>query len=533
MGWRRSVLSVGWVLGLLATGVAAPAASAGSAGSAGDPAGRSREVVHTDSGPVRGSVHDGFRLFQGIPFAAPPLGELRWRPPRPPARWREPLDATAPRSACAQPASAFGTPASLVEDCLYLNVTTPHRPGRRPLPVMVWIHGGSYVNGSGASYNASRLALEGDVVVVTVNYRLGALGFLALPALTGEQPGIQSGNYGIEDQQAALRWVRRNALAFGGDPRNVTIFGESAGAGSVCAHLVSPTAAGLFHRAIGQSFSCAAPARTSQAAETAGTAFAAGHGCADPAAVAACLRGKPVADLLRGWPGGGPVVGGREVPVQPPDGLRTDRFHHVPLLLGNTLDEMRLFVSLQFDAVGRPVTPQQYEQIIRATYGANADAVLARYPVASYPSPSIALATVQTDAGTPLSTCVHLTSYRLAMAHPRPVPVYGYQFVDRTAPPLVDVPNFDEGAEHAVELNFLFPNLFGRPLTEQQLALARTMVRYWTNFAHHGNPNGPGVPAWHRFRSADDVLALGIGPGGVRPVDIARASNCDFWGSVG
>ncbi|HEV2783772.1 MAG TPA: carboxylesterase family protein, partial [Actinophytocola sp.] len=235
----------------------------------------------TDRGPVRGVVAGDYRLFQGIPFAAPPVGELRWRPPQPPAPWRDPLDATAPRGACAQPGS-FGRPETFNEDCLYLNVTTPRRAGHR-LPVMVWIHGGSYTTGSGAIYDARKLAVEGGVVVVTINYRLGPLGFLALPALTGEQPGIQSGNYGIEDQQAALRWVRRNAAAFGGDPGNVTIFGESAGSGSVCAHLVSPTAAGLFHRAIGQSYSCAWPVATGAAAESAGTAFAGRVGCADVA----------------------------------------------------------------------------------------------------------------------------------------------------------------------------------------------------------------------------------------------------------
>jgi para-nitrobenzyl esterase len=164
------------------------------------------------------------------------------------------------------------------------------------------------------------------------------------------------------------------------------------------------------------------------------------------------------------------VVGGRELPLQPPDALQSDRFHHMPLMLGNTLDEMRLAVSLQYDATGHPVTPTQYKQIVRSTYGSNADQVLQRYPLTNYPSPGIASATVQTDAGTPLSTCEHLTSYRTASAGPVSVPVYAYQFVDRTAPPLVDVPNFDEGAEHAVELNFLFPNLFGRPLNAQQQA---------------------------------------------------------------
>jgi para-nitrobenzyl esterase len=516
---RRSMLVTGCVIAMLTPGLtAAPAA--------GDPD-RSRDLVVTDHGPVRGLVQDDSRLFQGIPFAAPPVGELRWQPPRPAPRWREPLDATAPRGACAQPPTAYGTPEVINEDCLYLNVTTPRR-ARGRLPVMVWIHGGSYTTGSGANYDARKLAVEGDVVVVTVNYRLGAFGFLALPELTGEQPGVQSGNYGIEDQQAALRWVRRNAAAFGGDPHNVTIFGESAGGGSVCAHLASPTAGGLFHRAISQSLSCSAPMATAAQAEAAGTAFAGRLGCAD----VACLRGKPIRDLLTAWTGGGPVIGGRELPLQPREALRTDRFHHVPLMLGNTLDEMRLFVSLQFDAVGRPVTPAQYEQILRSTYGAAADQVLRLYPLTDFPSPSIALATVQTDFGTALSTCEHLTSYRLASARPRAVPVYAYQFVDRTAPPLVDVPNFDEGAEHAAELPSLFPNLFGPPLDQRQQALATTMVRYWTNFARHGTPNGRDVPHWQRFRSADDVLALGLGPGGIRPVDVAEASNCAFWESL-
>jgi para-nitrobenzyl esterase len=513
-------LVVGCVAGLLA--LATPASA--------EPAARDEALVRTYHGPVRGTVHDDFRLFQGIPFAAPPVGDLRFRPPRPATPWRDPLDATAPRPTCAQLPTAYGTPASFTEDCLYLNVTTP-RQSRHRLPVMVWIHGGGYTNGSGAFYDASKLAVEGDVVVVTINYRLGPFGFLALPALSAEHPGIQSGNTGIEDQQAALRWVRRNAAAFGGDPDNVTIFGESAGAGSVCAQLASPTATGLFHRAIGQSYSCAAPIATGSGAEGTGAAFAAGFGCTDPAGAATCLRGKPVEALLRAWPGGGPVAGGRELPLQPVDALRQDRFHHVPLMWGNNLDEMRLFVSLRFDAVGSPVTPAQYEQIIRATYGAAADQVLARYPLANYPSPTTALSTVQTDAGTPLSTCSHLTSYRLASARPLAVPVHAYQFVDRTAPPLVDVPGFDEGAEHAAELNFLFPNLFGRPLTTAQQVLSTTMVGYWTNFARTGNPNGHGTPAWHRFRTSGDVQALGLDA--VHPFDPAIPSNCDFWAALG
>jgi para-nitrobenzyl esterase len=485
------------------------------------------ELVYTDRGPVRGVAAEDHRLFQGIPFAAPPVGELRWRPPQPMPSWGEPLDATAPRGACAQPDTPYN-PAELVnEDCLYLNVTTPAR-ARRPLPVMVWIHGGAFLVGSGSLYKARTLAVEGDVVVVTVNYRLGALGFLAHPGLTGERPGIQSGNYGLEDQRAALRWVSRNAAAFGGDPDNVTVFGESAGGGSVCAHLASPAAAGLFDQAISQSFSCEAPLFTAPDAETEGSAFAARVGCAD----VACLRAKPIRDLVAAWSIGSPVIGGREQPLQPREALRTDRFHHVPLLLGNNLDEWRLLVGVEFDAAGRPVTAEQYGSMLRELYGSAADRILRRYPVLRFSSPSIALATVQTDFGTVLSTCDHLASYRLAALRPRAVPVYAYQFVDRTAPPLIDVPDFDEGAEHTVELQYLFDNLFAVSLNARQEELSATMVRYWTNFAHHGNPNGAGVPRWEPFRSSADVLGLGLGADGIRPVDVAETSDCAFWESL-
>lgn len=483
------------------------------------------DLVRTDLGPVRGVVTAQLRTFQGIPYAAPPVGELRWRPPQPATRWWEPRDASRPGNVCAQ-APLLGQPGSVTEDCLYLNVTTPAR-SRKRLPVMVWIHGGGYSIGSGAAFNPSKLVSIGDVIVVTINYRVGPFGFLALPELTAENPGIQSGNYGLEDQQAALRWVRRNAAAFGGDPGNITIFGESAGAGSVCLHLASPTAAGLFQRAAGQSFSCAYPTTTKQQAESDGVTYAQGLGCQD----VACLRAKPVRELLPSWANGWPVIGGREFPLQPMEALRQDRFHHVPVLWGNNLDEMRLFVALEFDLLGKPVTPQAYEQVVRSLHGPAADIVLRKYPVTNYPTPSIALATVRTDFGWALSTCEHVRSYELFSAHPRPVPVYAYQFVDRTAPGLLRLPGFEEGASHGQELNYLWVNYFGT-LNPQQEALSQTMVRYWTNFARSGDPNGASLPSWERYSSPREVLALDIPPGGIRPLNVAEASNCAFWESL-
>jgi para-nitrobenzyl esterase len=501
---------------LLTTLPASPAAA--------DPG--SAALVRTDKGVVRGEVLQDHRAFRGIPFAEPPVGELRWKAPRPAEPWPGIRDATVPGSQCAQLGTVYGGQTTYVEDCLYLNVTTPLR-GRR-LPVMVWVHGGNNVSGAGAAYNAAKLAVKGDVVVVTVNYRLSVFGWLAHPALeAGER--YQAGNYGLLDQQAALRWVRRNIAAFGGDPGNVTLFGESAGSADTCANLASPTAAGLFHKAIAQSYSCGYPTRTERAAETSATAFAQSVGCAADAT--ACLRALPVKTLLEAYQEQNPypVAGGDHVlPVQPRAAIASGRFNRVPVVHGNTLDEMRLFVSLIYP---QPITVEQYEAIVRESYGAAADQVLARYPATNYPDPRIALATMQTDFGTPLSTCGHLDALELfARAG---VPAYAYQFADRTAPPLVDVPGFEEGAEHAAELPYLFPGLFGGPLNAEQARLSDAMVAYWTSFARDGRPKAAQAPHWPRFRSSGDVLNLAPGPGGIRPVDTAQRSDCAFWESLG
>nr|WP_063779427.1 carboxylesterase family protein [Kibdelosporangium sp. MJ126-NF4]CEL23635.1 Carboxylesterase, type B [Kibdelosporangium sp. MJ126-NF4]CTQ93172.1 Carboxylesterase, type B [Kibdelosporangium sp. MJ126-NF4] len=508
MNWRGLVLTTIGLLGL----VAGPANAA--------PA----TTVRTDRGPVTGAVTGDVRSFQGIPFAAPPVGELRWQPPRPAAPWREPLDATEPKAICAQ-LPGLSPDASEAEDCLYLNITTPKR-AHRPLPVMVWFHGGAFTSGAASQYDPVKLVTQGDVIVVTVAYRLGPLGYLATPGLTAEA-GNQSGNYGFQDQIAGLRWVQRNAAAFGGNPGNVTIFGESAGAASVCDMIVSPLTRGLFHRAIGQSFSCDIDTLTPEAAHATGNQFAAALGCAD----VACLRTKPVKQLLTAWPGGSPVVGGRELPLQPPDAIKQDKFHHVPLLWGSNLDEARLFVGLFYLGIGKPITVELYEQITRETYGAAADQVLAKYPVGNYPTPSIALATWWTDASPQfLSTCSHLNSYKLFTAKPFPVPVYSYQFTDRTAPVIVDWPGFDEGAAHAFELNYVWRQFFGKPMTARQEALSGTMVRYWTTFAHTGDPNTRGLPEWRRYSSDSDVQELGLTA--VAPKNPAIESNCAFWAGL-
>jgi para-nitrobenzyl esterase len=505
--------------------------------------------VRTEDGAVRGTMENGYRLFQGIPFAAPPVGDLRFRPPAPVEPWDGVRDATEPGSACPQPQPPdFSTIPWVDEDCLFLNVTTPAGlDGRREdLPVMVWIHGGFFLVGTGMQYDARRLAVDGDVVVVTINYRLGPLGFLAQRDLSAQNGDVASGSAALLDQQAALRWVKRNIAAFGGDPDTVTVFGESAGGASVCAQLASPTARGLFDRAIAMSYSCTERYDRLATAEARGDQVAAAVGCARRTDVAGCLRKVGVEELLRAWLealalGGAFVVGGSALPIQPVDAIAAGERARVPVMHGNTRDENTYFTPTEtLVSTGAPPSPtltaKEYAAELTARYGDKADEVLARYPADAYPSPLRALAAVFSDAGPPtmLATCAHVAAYEALSAVPRRARVYAYQFRDRTASPLVDypLPGYPEGAQHGSELPYLFEM---GPLTREQQALSATMVRYWTAFAATGKPKGHGVrvPKWHHYRADGDVQGLDIGrAGGVGPVDVAAESHCAFWDSV-
>jgi len=535
--WSKSkvVCAVGAAVALTA-GLVTPAVAAPK----GPPTGGSA-LVRTADGPVQGLVTGGVRTFEGIPYAAPPVGDLRFQPPVPVEPWSEVRDATGfdPQTQCAQ-LIRQGNLQTFGEDCLYLNVTTPAGKSGKGLPVMVWIHGGSWVYGTGYNYDASKLATQGDVVVVTINYRLGPLGFLANPALSAERPAAGSGDYALLDQQAALRWVQDNIQAFGGNPRNVTLFGESAGASSVCANLASPTAEGLFQRAIVQSYSCAQPYATLAQGEVRGQQVATAVGCTDPAAAADCLRATSSQKLLEAWRalgGGAFVVGGQHFPLQPAEAIATDQYNHVKSVMhGNTRDENRLFTPLSY---GAGLTAERYVAVVRTLYGTNADAVLAKYPLSAYPSPIVALSTIASDRGSALSTCDHVKGADLLTDPPRPTKTFAYQFRDRTSSPLIPlIPAAlgGNGAAHASELPYLFPGLFGTPLNAEQEALSDTMVAYWTSFAKTGNPDtSKQTPDWDRYRQGSGVVqGLDIASaGGVGPVDVARESNCDFWKSLG
>ncbi len=465
------------------------------------------------AGPVTGVVTPVMHRFLGIPYAEPPVGALRWAPPEPRLPWMTPLDASTYGSRCPQRPSPFGEP-STGEDCLFLNVYTPHRksvPERdlnRKRPVMVWIHGGAFQNGSAENYDPTKLVELGDVVVVTINYRLGALGFLAHPALSAESPAGVSGNYGILDQQLALRWVQDNIAAFGGNPKRVTIFGESAGGISVHAHLASPLAEGTFHRAIVQS-GAVFQQPTLEEAETLGTTIADDLGCLDQ--TAACLRALGSADLLAGQATGlqstSPVIDGVVLPLAFREAFKTGAFNRVPVMQGSNHDEMRMFVALFFDLQGGPLAAEDYPAGISALLGvpeAIGQSLAAVYPVGDYPSPGLALSALATDAA---FACNAEAADRWMSEF---VPTYAYEFNDVNAPmPFLPPVSFPYGAAHASEIQYLFtvPAAFPQELDADQKLLSDAMVRYWTRFARTGKPAARGNPRWRRF----DPDAAGFG----------------------
>lgn len=428
------------------------------------------------------------------------------------------------------------------EDCLYLNVTTPDDKGTRGLPVMVWLPGGGFVSGSGSDYDPTRLAVSGRVVVVTVDYRLGALGFLDHPALASTDQA--SGNFGIADQQAALRWVGRNIARFGGDAHNITVFGQSAGAYSTCALLASPLAAGLFQKAIVQSGPCGNPMVTRPVAESRGTELARDLGCVAVADVPVCLRGvpanrlvgiggdrvftatAPIADLP--WL---PVAGTPLLPDQPLEAMRRGLTPRVPLMLGSTRDEMRPFIAVNYDIQGHPVTPDQYQSTIAQMFGTNAAEVLARYPIGAYPSPGVALATILTDWGRKFGGCTVLPADQAAS---RRAPVYAYEFGEDTGQTFG---GFPIGVGHGAELPYLFDGAFNEPagspgLSPQQQRLSKEMIAYWSNFAATGNPNRSGLPPWPAYQGDGQILSLAAGPGGIAPTQFSRAHHCEFWNTI-
>jgi para-nitrobenzyl esterase len=488
-----------------------------------------QSIAITERGPVRGTATATLRKFLGVPYAAPPVGKLRWRPPIDHARWFAPLDATRFGNHCPQIASVFGA-AGVSEDCLFLNVFTPNDEAEeennsRRHPVMVWIHGGALTVGESDDYIPTRLVQLGDVIVVTINYRLGALGFLAHPALSAESPDHISGNYGIMDQQFALRWVQRNISEFGGDPRNVTIFGESGGGLSVLSHLASPAAAGLFHRGIVESgaYELTLPSLADE--ESHGEAFAASVGC--NAQSARCLRSKSVREILANWGlfDSSPNVDGKVLPQSLDTAFLNGQFNHVPLMQGTNHDEWRFFVALLFDLSGNPITVESYPSVVEGMVGPDAaPRVLAEYPLDKFDSPDVAVGAIGTDS---IFACPARIADQVLSTQ---VPTFTYEFNDTNAPEVFLPPvSFPYGATHASELLYLFRLTWPGRLDARQQVLSNDMIRYWTQFAKAGDPNSSGLPFWRQYDATTDQFQS-LAPLSPMPeFEFASDHKCDFW----
>jgi para-nitrobenzyl esterase len=485
------------------------------------------------------------RQFLGVRYAQPVTLNLRWKPPQPMTPSVVTQDATQFGNHCPQGFSPFGN-ATLTEDCLFLNVYTPNKGGDHDFggndgrPVMVWIHGGALAVGESNEYDATKLVARG-VVVVTINYRLGALGFLAHPALTGESPDHISGNYGIEDQQAALKWVRRNISAFGGNPEKVTVFGESAGGLSTFVNLVSPTAHGLFHRAIAESGAYMQTQPSLARAEAAGTNFANVVGCnqPNPADVLTCLRTLPVSTILSVASfSPAPNVDGKVLTQSVAPALASGQFNRVPLMNGSNHDEWNLFMALDFDLTGHSVTAATYPAAIAATIGVLPASpavalVQAQYPGGSFPTYDQTVGALGTDA---IFACPARFADELASQF---VPTFAYEFNDENAPQnFLPAVSFPYGASHASEIQYIFPsantsglglNLPQTPLTASQQQLSDKMVGYWTEFAESGNPNGSGSPHWPRFHRERQVMQSLVPPTPTTETNFATAHQCAFW----
>lgn len=431
--------------------------SCGGGGGSGDSSSNNPNLVATDKGLVQGTEKANMRQFLGIPYAAPPVGDLRWKPPQPADAWREPKNVDRYASFCAQGPNPFNA-TSTAEDCLYLNVFTPKGGG--PFPVMVWIYGGGLTSGLSDVYDPTALVDQG-VTVVTFNYRLGPLGFLAHPALSAEGGGT-SGNYGLMDQQAALRWVKTNIAGFGGDPNNVTLFGVSAGGLSTHLHMTSPSATGLFHKAIvgsgAYSYTIALPVLAD--AQNMGRAFASQAGCTDQSL--ACLRSLPVSKILEHTAATQvmgqtlPTVDGKLLPLSLDEAFSTGRFAKIPLIEGTTKDEYSLLSGLSVDpALGRPLGAVEYPNFVANLFGTDlAPTILNAYPLNTIETPAQTFDNVATDA---VFACNARKVAKLFAANG--LPVYTYEFADPNPPLILDLPPRPEGygTYHASDFQYIFP----------------------------------------------------------------------------
>jgi para-nitrobenzyl esterase len=482
--------------------------------------------ITTESGAISGVNEGGLSVYKGVPFAAPPVGDLRWRPPIAVAPWTGARKADAFAPACMQTGVSMPgeTPPAVSEDCLYLNIWEPAKAQER-LPVIVWIYGGGFINGSASMplYWGDRLARKG-VIVVTIAYRVGPLGFLAHPELTRESPHHSSGNYGLMDQIAALEWIQRNIAAFGGDPKNVTIAGQSSGGMSVSILMASPRAKGLFQRAIGESGGLFEPLQLAPKyllanAERDGEKYAASLG----ASSLQDLRRLP-ASQLTGNAGGivHPVIEPYVLPASPYEAFTTGQQNDVPLLLGSNAEEARALTDVT------QVKAATFASDLEHSFGALPPQLVSAYPYTTDQEAKQARLNLERD----LRFGWDMWAWARLQAATGHSSVYYYSFTHKPPFPAGSVYE-GWGASHFAELWYVFDHLDQYPWTWSvaDRKVAEEISSYWVNFAKSGNPNGPGLPPWPPFTNADGkVIYIGdpITVGGVASINSLKVFDAVY-----
>ncbi len=495
----------------------------------------SQPLAQTEQGWLQGITVGDVDQFRGVPYAAPPLGALRWQPPQPPQPYPGVRDASAFGASCVGRSTA--PPAS--EDCLYLNVYRPAHAGEgKDMPVLVYIHGGGFAGGSGAGYDGTPIASANDMVVVMINYRLGPLGWLASSALDAEAGGA-SGNYGFLDMLQALRWLKRNVRAFGGNPENVTIAGTSAGGISVCALVTAPIGdEHLFRGGIMESAECthgSAFIVTHATAVARGDAFAAKLGCTDPATAAACLRAAPASAIVGATAGlpslAAANVGGALLAKHPIDAI-PETEHMVPVLVGAVHDETK---AAPVATTGFPGTEAGYLKYLTNAFGAAAPLVAAQYPVGDFGDPAYAAGAAASDSGYPSGIGVCPMLLELGDALSRVTKTYAWEMNDPNGGSLGAVPaGFQVGSEHASNTRFLYDAAIqAPPRTPEQDAMGARMIRYWGTFAHNAIPGGAELD-WPRFDKTRQVIRFQPSGDALVPETTASAEHrCSFWSVMG
>ena len=534
--WRTSLAGAA-VAALALSAVSSASAAGGAAAPEGVQLTGDRPVVRTDDGLLAGRQGAQMTQFLGIPYAQAPVGDLRWKAPQPVDSWDGVREADQFGGSCTQGSGwdpGYETD-TLNEDCLYLNVYVPSDADTSgPLPVLVWNHGGGNTGGAGRDTNPARFLASEDAVFVTINYRLGAMGWLDTAGLEQDNGEDGSaGNFGLLDQQAALQWVQDNIGAFGGDARNVTLAGQSAGASNTCSQLASPAAQDLFAKAILHSGGCSS--RDPETARTAGESFAVAAGCPDPATQLACLREKTPQEILdaqRVAPtGGGGVFGNPVLPENSATLLVEGRLTNKPVIVGGTSDESQQSVFAAYDYKGSPLTEESYAELVRATYPTAADQILALYPAADYWSPTVAWGTVQSDQR---ACTVQTLRSRLAAD----TATWTYEFAEQEGPAFTSIwrlgVDYPFGATHVNDLGYLWDYLgTSLPFDSDQQELSQTMITMWGDFVRSGNPNGPTTPDWPRYDQSAEIMRL-VAPGSaaVPSAAVSADHGCSAWDTI-